>query len=346
MQHSIIVPEEQDFDLDLKDQKLLSAITQNSRLAPTFLGKLVNLSKDGVRYRLKKLKDSRLILGSLLVVNPFAFGYSLHMKAVQLRNLPLRDEQGIITGLVNHPSTLWVGKCLGQFSLIIFYLSKKKDEDAWMQSIFQKYLIASVNVEITSIHNYQNATPWYFQESGIGMIEVKRKDASFQKLITRPAAQKVNVEIDSLDKKILLCLSEDAGASIASIAAKVAAPFNTVKNRIARLIRQHLILSFNALLHLSSLKNIVYACSIRVSDPEKGKLCSFLKLHQNTGYLFEYDNGLVWYGAVKTNAHLYRDIEKLRLQFPAIESITIIFVVKDYKFTFTPECLLTDLASG
>ena len=41
--------------LDSKDRKIISALSVNAKLSPTYIGKVVGLSKDSVRYRIKKM---------------------------------------------------------------------------------------------------------------------------------------------------------------------------------------------------------------------------------------------------------------------------------------------------
>ncbi|MFC1753947.1 Lrp/AsnC family transcriptional regulator, partial [Thermoproteota archaeon] len=61
--------------LDAKDKKLLSAISFNARLSPSCLGKIVGISKDSVRYRLKKLRENFIIVKNITIVNHYALGF-------------------------------------------------------------------------------------------------------------------------------------------------------------------------------------------------------------------------------------------------------------------------------
>ena len=64
--------------LDLKDKKLLVALSQNSRASHNQLGKAVGISKSGVPYRIKRLRDTGVIRRFLTVVNLSAVGYTTY----------------------------------------------------------------------------------------------------------------------------------------------------------------------------------------------------------------------------------------------------------------------------
>ena len=55
--------------LDLKDKKLLVALSQNSRASHNQLGKAVGISKSAVPYRIKRLREEGIIRRFMTVVN-------------------------------------------------------------------------------------------------------------------------------------------------------------------------------------------------------------------------------------------------------------------------------------
>ncbi len=332
-------------EYDAIDRKLLSALSVNVRFTPSFLGKLVHLSKDGIRYRIKKFFESHTILGTAVIVNPFAIGFNFYTATFELKDISAEQEQSIMIQLAMHPNTIWVGRCLGEWNLIVFYIAHEKKENDVFQSIsssLSEYVNKQELAKITALHHYHNLPTWFLEENGMNAITIVRKDSSFQKLMQRPSVSNGIVSIDELDLSILCAFGKSCTQSIADISRQLKKPFNTIKTRIQSLIRERVILAFNPLINLALLRQNAFSVFIYVDNGEQlDEIRAFLKAHSNTGYLFETEKPwqFEWYAAVRNNAEFYQSVEELRSKFPAIKNIVPLFIIKDYKFTFTPEII-------
>ncbi len=339
----VVKPEPAGRELDALDRKLLAALAHNVRLSPSFLGRLVHLSKDGVRYRLEKLYATGTILGTMLVLNPYALGFRFFTLALNIRDPPLEQEQELMAQLALHPNTIWVGQCLGSWNLVVFFIARKDDAKSVEQAIkniCQRSLGKAQLLEITAMHRYQNLPGWFLQEAGMETLAAPRTDASFHKLLDKASVSSGTAELDGLDHAIIRALAPDCRASIAAIAQQLGKPFNTIKGRVQQLIRKQVILACNPLASLSSLHQIAFSAFIELADDgERARLREHLKRHPDTGFLFETRKPwqFEWYGAVRNNIQLHHDLEALRAQFRSIRSITALFIIKDHKLTFTPE---------
>ena len=61
--------------IDLKDRKILYCLDLNSRSTLGDIGKKVDLSKNVVAYRIKRLMQMGIIRNFFTVINPFKFGF-------------------------------------------------------------------------------------------------------------------------------------------------------------------------------------------------------------------------------------------------------------------------------
>ena len=117
-------------EYDATDRKLIAALSHNARFTPTFLGKLVNLSKDGVRYRLEKLYKNHTILANIPVVSPYALGYGLYAVVFDIKEPDIEEEKKLMVQLAAHQHTIWVGHSIGKWNLAVFFIAKPKEKQA------------------------------------------------------------------------------------------------------------------------------------------------------------------------------------------------------------------------
>jgi DNA-binding Lrp family transcriptional regulator len=335
----IVKPILPDINLDATDKKLIALLAHNARFTPSFLGKHLNLSKDGVRYRINKLKKNHILLANIPIINPYALGFRFEALAFSLKTQPVEQEHALAQKLAEHPNTIWVGHNVGTWNLVTFYITNdnKTTEDI-------KKLCKTKNVmhlPIIAMHVCRNVTKWFLQDAKQETVTPPRLDSSFQKIITKPVMKAGQKDMDELDIRIIRALAPDCTISIADIAKQTKKPFNTIKNRIQQLIKKEILISFNPLINLALINHTVFSAIIQVKDDsETKKLRQFLIQHPNTGYLFELPAGnFAWYAAVKNNVQLHHDIEQLKTTFKSIKDITTMFIMKDYKLTFTPEVI-------
>jgi Lrp/AsnC family leucine-responsive transcriptional regulator len=77
--------------MDLYDKKILRLLIENCRYSPTDIAKTVNLSKDSVKNRIKRLEEKEIITNYSLMVDPRVLGYSIYHILLKLESL--KDEK-------------------------------------------------------------------------------------------------------------------------------------------------------------------------------------------------------------------------------------------------------------
>ncbi len=332
--------------LDVKDKKLLSALSINVRLTPTYLGSLIGLSKDSVRYRIKKLQSEGIILGNALVINPFALGLKFYSIFLRVTNLTSEEEIQLLQFLMHHPFTIWCGIVSGEWDIAIHLFCKDSTHfNAILKEIKTMCgtnFVDAMYLENVVMYNYGHLPAQYRKDNNI-LPASARMDTSFQVLFRNNInSSKDNIaSLDVFDKQILKLLAENPGTSIATISEKLKVSFDTVKNRISHLISNKLIVGFYPLLKFTSIGLQAYVIFIETSTPEEDiKFKEYIATHPNGIYILKSNGEWDWhlYVAVYNHYDFYKLLRELRSIFSYyIKRYSTLAVVQDFKFSFVPD---------
>ncbi|MCH7568019.1 MAG: AsnC family transcriptional regulator [Nanoarchaeota archaeon] len=331
--------------LDKKDRKLISALSINARLPPTELGKIVGLSKDSVRYRIKKLKEKGVIRDYALIVNPYALGLRYNNLFLRLHALEEQKEQELIKFLVNHPFTLWCGLLSGSWDIGANFVTKNQEHfNLIVKEIREKFeslIVDFLTLENIKMIKYDNLLESYRKENGIS-LENKKRDVSFQAYLKKPDATIYDEvkKLDKVDKLIIGYLASKPDMSIADLSEELKLSFNTVKNRIASLIKDKVILSFNPIFNVTSLGLMAFIVLIetKVARDEE-EIDNVIKNNPNVGYALKTHGSWDWqlYVGAKDSYEFFSLIRKLRAGLKKnIRRYTSLTIIQDFKFTFFP----------
>lgn len=113
--------------LDLTDRKILAELDKNCRISNSRLGKIVNKSREAVKYRIQQLEKNGIIQGFITSINPNKLGYSMFKVYLQLENIP-KERERFYEFLKNQKSIYWVGISDGVFDCVFAILSKSVTE--------------------------------------------------------------------------------------------------------------------------------------------------------------------------------------------------------------------------
>jgi Lrp/AsnC family transcriptional regulator len=331
--------------LDVKDKKILSALSVNARLTEKFLSDLIGLSKDTVRYRIRKLEGLDVIRGAALIVNPFVVGLRFYSVFLRVNNLESEEEFKVIKFLVEHPFTIWCGLVGGEWDIGIHIFSKDANHfNIILKEIKDKFgnnLVDFVSLENITLSKYENLPPRYRIENDL-KIEVIKKDVSFQVFIKRPVASVEDkmFQLDRTDLLILGMLGQDPKVSIAEIDRNINVTFDTVKNRITGLIKNKIILAFNLLISITHLGLLAYILFVETRNLEEEKRFEeYLRQNPHVVYALKTQGRWDWqiYVSVYNQYEFYAVLRELRTAFSNnIRGYSTLAVVKDFKFNFMP----------
>lgn len=104
-------------ELDEIDKKILKAISQNSRKNIVSIAKEINSTLDIVKYRLKKLKQNKVISGFTIQLDLEKLSYEYYSVFFNIHNFSEELERKIISFAHFHPNILFVVKVIGNYDI-------------------------------------------------------------------------------------------------------------------------------------------------------------------------------------------------------------------------------------
>lgn len=333
--------------LDLKDKKLLWFLSQNYRITFTMLAKLLNLSKDAVKYRIERLKEEGIILGSVTSHDVFGLGFQWFGLFFQLHNLTPTKEKKIISFLKKEERVLWVFKCGSKWDLVVWLIAKDINEfDSFRLSFNEKFNINVkewIGLSLIKEYNYRILPKQFIEGIKVDKLEFRKEDSSFGKDFEQAPPLELDErkikKIDSVDLKILEVFSVDARASLFSISRKLKITPDKVRYRIKGLIKKGVLQAFWPLVSVSKLGfqwNVVLL-KLRKLDKKSDKALEyFFKNSSSTPWASRtfgnYD--IVAHVFAKDQQHFYSILEELREKFgDIIQETDFLLMFEEFKYT-------------
>ncbi|MBI5391149.1 AsnC family transcriptional regulator [Candidatus Woesearchaeota archaeon] len=266
--------------IDKTDYKILWNLDYHARMPLSGLAHKVNLSKQSLNYRLKKLIRDNVLLGFRSMIDIHRLGYLTYRIYFRFKNVDSRKEEEIIAYLKSNNHVLWLASISGSWDVEAVFtarntihlnnLFKKIKEDFGQH--FSKYNISS------SIINY------HFQRDYL--LAKKREEFIPRYYGFEPKPQ----ELDQLDVGILVQLSENCRQNHQEIARKLGVTYHTIKHRIEAMEQKSIIQSHRAFMNLSAINRIFYKALIKLNNPTKRdeqKLYSYCQQWNVVVYLVE-----------------------------------------------------------
>src|SRR3989344_3040593 len=91
--------------VDAKDRKITALLAQNSRMAASQIAKEIQLSRDAVAYRIKRLQQEGVIIGFVPILDFSHLGFSEYHVFFLLDEKVKAEHHKLVTFLKNHSST-------------------------------------------------------------------------------------------------------------------------------------------------------------------------------------------------------------------------------------------------
>jgi Lrp/AsnC family transcriptional regulator, leucine-responsive regulatory protein len=220
--------------LDLLDKKLLFLLMHNGRADFPELARATKTSAERVFYHIKKLKASGVINCFKVNVNFASLGYEEYNLYLKIKDADRETYNKVETVLKNHPYTLWVGRCIGDYDFRAYFVAKdyaqlKKiiiDLDHSLDHVIADQLI------LFRLKKYKSNNFLMFNYLS-SMHESKEfKKTAKNKLLPE---ERPGFKTDKIDWQIIEQLSKDTRASYSQIAEKTKIPAENIKYRMKRL---------------------------------------------------------------------------------------------------------------
>lgn len=111
---------ERGIEVDEKDTKILGVIANNARARISEIAKKTGLTRDVIKYRIKKMEDAGIIVGYMTIMSPPNFGFTILGNVfVRFWNLDAEKERQFMDYLVKHPYVGYVCVCAGAYDLVL-----------------------------------------------------------------------------------------------------------------------------------------------------------------------------------------------------------------------------------
>lgn len=293
-------------ELDKKDWNILALLSQDCRMSLTQLAKQVQVSREVVDYRIKRLIKNGIIKSFCTEINMQAFGFTKHVFYLELKNINKKKEEEILTILRNNKYISWIVTSTGKWSIIFDIHSKNTQHLSQLIDDLKQNMSKSLGeYEIVTLENYQ-----YFHSKfyGKNMIE-KRKD-----FISK-------MKLDEKDLLILRLLSNSARIDYVELSKIIKLTPEAISKRVKQLKEGNIIKQFYIFPDLIRLGFEHYNIQLNLENidvQQEKQLLNHLKMHKSVSFIYNpISHWDVEFGVfVKNPGELRNFMQDLRALYP------------------------------
>ncbi len=258
--------------MDKIDNKLISELFWNCRQPHTILAKKLLISKQVVRYRIRKLEDERIIKSYHALIDWRALGYNSVRIYLKWHNITPEIEEQIYQELKADPFFMWTVKFEGEFDIAFYIWIKNIPEFSKQWSAWQKRYKAYIQKiemceSVEMIHGPLKCI------GAIGSYEEKSIGLSSSR------------SYDEIDYKILQILTKNAQTPLIDIAGAIKLTAKAALYRIKKLEEKKIICGYNALIDTDRLGYNFYKIDFYLRDLSRlREMNEFSRQHKNIIY--------------------------------------------------------------
>lgn len=222
--------------LDKFDKQLLYELDHNARATLNELSKKVRLSKNSINLRIQKL-EQKTIKQAYTLIDIKVLGYEYFKVYFKLQNIDDEKEKEIIDYFSYQTQSLWVSSWDGSYDLMVGILAKSISE-------FYDVLQQAINKFKDNINSYDIfivvSAPHFYRD----YLSTEKK-LGFEELTF--GREKILLELDEVDKKILKTISTNARISFVKLSQKTKLTFDVVRYRLKQLEKKGIIQGYRIL---------------------------------------------------------------------------------------------------
>ncbi|MDO8556624.1 MAG: Lrp/AsnC family transcriptional regulator [Nanoarchaeota archaeon] len=319
--------------LDLKDKKILQALSTNARIPISQLAKRVGLSRDAIAHRIAQYEHQGLIQGYKTLINIKNFGYNNYHLFLQLNKPSQATEQEVLKKLQASPHIRAILSYNGKYDLELAITATTPEHfETILEEILHQcgsYLLDYEILIITKSYRAGAFPNSFLKQEGIPT-----------KKIATPFT------LDKKDHHILQTLANNARISFSALASQTDLSADAIRYRLNKLEDSQTIIGYRPAFNYDLLGYHVYAILAHLQSFNQHQ-------EQKLKQLLLQDPHVLW--AVKTlgsynllmyiaahNPHaVHETIHNLRQTFPAmIQRYEFLLAEEEHKYTYYPETLL------
>lgn len=245
--------------LDDYDRVILHQLDKNARQTYLQIGDEVDLTKNVVAYRIKRMIKKGIIRKYSILINPFKLGFESYRIYLSYQYTTPLIEQRIINHFSDDPLNWWTISSEGRYDLAVitwvnninrFYTSWKKTLSLF-RDYFRKQNFSLYIQSISFLHDY------LITERKID----KRTSFKFD--------ENQLVTLNDLEKKILYLLSRNSRISVKQMSTKLHCSNLTIEKSMNRLQKKGIILGFHVDINLDMIGYKLYKADINLRNYKK-----------------------------------------------------------------------------
>jgi len=340
------------YDLPIKlselRKKILFELSINPRFSYSRISKILNVSPEVISYNIEKLKEQKILAGSIAIIDPKSLNLQSYELYLRLKNYDNEQLKKFIDYFVTHKNIRWVAIGSGHYDLMLSVVCKDFEEfnnalneiKLKLANHLSKYLILPLLDEdfLYSFFFIENLDLYKIYKK-LNEPE-KRSDDSFQKWFNKAKNKKcIKIELDELDKKILSALENNTTASLTNLSKKHDVSVNTIKKRITDLINKKVIKKFFPIIsyNLLGYQWHLTMLNLELNDENEKKFLHFISTHPCIVY---YSKTIGQYNyiisiIVKNAVHYNNILLELRNHFHKyLNDYEDILVFTQYKYSY------------
>ncbi len=298
--------------VDLKDRKILTLLTDDSRLTLNQIASKVLLSRDAVRYRIQRLQKLGVIQQFVPLLDYQRFAYNRYHLFLQLEEMSDENQKKLFDEFKGNPAVVSVIEYSDNYDIELVLLCRNVYEfDEFFTDIMNKHhTVIDDYILLERVKGYCNRLlPLEFHE--------------FKESRKIPEREELLKKIDETDIKILELLGEDARQSYFSMAENVKLSSDAVSYRIKKLKKSGLIRNFSAVTNLSTIGYNWYTLLVQLrywDSVHESKFKQIVKNHPNILLAMKSigEWNLLIYIAAKSQTEFHHIVKGLRNEFKTV----------------------------
>lgn len=265
--------------LDKLDRRILRELDQNSRQSYAALERKLNARQETIRYRLRSLMESGVILTFLTVIDAGKLGNSYYKVFVKLHNANEMRVDEIIAHLVASESVNWVARVDGLYDIgFTIRVRQLRELSNFVDDIKERYresihrIVFAINIEVE-----------FLVRDYLTNSKRRTKAAGY----TTPEAV---VKVDDTDVAILRAIANDTRISASELAEVVSISPLTATERLKKLEQSGIITRYRFVLNNAVIGQINYYILVYlqyVSEDKRNEFLSFCRSHPRIIYLIK-----------------------------------------------------------
>ena len=241
--------------LDLLDRKIMHELDLDARASASQIARRLRKSKETVNFRINRLVSEGYIKAFYSIFNTSLLGWTYYKLYVKFKDMTPAQEGEFFEYVSAQPHVAYLARLEGYYDCVFLVMAKSISQMSRFMAPFMKkygdYISQKDLVTFITAHRFNQK----FLFAGN-----RREDWTY-------SPELGSYPLDSVDKKLLSALSNDARASLLELSKKIGVDSGTVQYRMQKLKRDNVILAFVSAPDFDKLGLQFIQINISMKDP-------------------------------------------------------------------------------